>query len=237
MEELIRIKKTNQGEAVSARELYEFLGLNLAHWKRWYNKNIVKDDFFTDKVDYDTFTIMVNGNKTLDFAITMDMAKELAMMSRSKKGRVARRYFIACEKQLKSYNSLNHIEKEGIKRLNQVEGTKGVKEYLCKRFGPSKGVQIFIWWSKESHKEITGRSTKETKKLGIELGLKSKDRVSAKEIVRSIEPQNAFGLYVSDIAVQGGAGSALAINIGKAASKNLALKAPDIHTDKTLKPF
>ena len=62
---------------------------------------------------------MVNGNETVDFTridgevnltngipikefiLTIEMAKELSMLSKSPKGKDARQYFIACEKKLK----------------------------------------------------------------------------------------------------------------------------------------
>ena len=39
--------------------------------------------------------------RSRDYHITLDMAKELAMVENSEKGKQARRYFIACEKQAK----------------------------------------------------------------------------------------------------------------------------------------
>ena len=53
MNDLITIKTTENGNpAVSARELYEFLGYNPAAWSRWCNTNIIKNNFAIDGVDY-----------------------------------------------------------------------------------------------------------------------------------------------------------------------------------------
>ena len=42
--ELIKVKNENGKQLVSARELYDFLGLDKTHWKRWSDKNIVDDE-------------------------------------------------------------------------------------------------------------------------------------------------------------------------------------------------
>ena len=96
---LIEIQEKDGQNVVSARDLYIGLGYNLAHWKRWSNKNIIKSDDFIELEDYEGFTLMVNGNEVQDFIVTLDMAKELTMLSRTKKGKEIRKYFIAKEKE------------------------------------------------------------------------------------------------------------------------------------------
>lgn len=97
---LIKIENKEGKQVVSARELYDFLGLEKANWKRWYSKNIVEEEFFQEGVDYEGFVLMMNGNETKDYIITIDMAKELSMLTRTEKGKEARKYFIDCEKKL-----------------------------------------------------------------------------------------------------------------------------------------
>lgn len=235
MNNIIKISQTENGNVVSARELHKFLEVKteFSHWiKRMFEYGFEEDIDFTSILSKST-----GGRPSIDYALTLDCSKEISMIQRTEKGKIARKYFINCEKVVKQYNSLTDDEKEGIKRINQVEGTFSVRDYLVERFGKSKGVSVFIWWSKASHLGITGRTTRRTKKIGIELGLKSKDRASAKEVVRTIEPHNAFGLYVADLCVTGGASSDLAINIGKKAAKTIVNKAPLIETNKELKPF
>ena len=38
MNELVKVTESNGKQAVSARELYEKLGFNTAHWAKWYVK-------------------------------------------------------------------------------------------------------------------------------------------------------------------------------------------------------
>lgn len=101
MEELIKVTEKDGIQAVSARELYEFLGYDRSQWARWYQTNIEKNEFAVENEDYQTIDMMSNGNNTKDFALTIDFAKEISMLARNEKGKQARLYFIACEKKLK----------------------------------------------------------------------------------------------------------------------------------------
>lgn len=103
--ELIRIFDNNGGSAVSARELYLFLGYDSSQWKRWYTKNILNNEFAIENEDYEVFDIMSNtdkgGRPTKDFALAIDFAKKISMMSKTEKGEEARKYFLDCEKKAK----------------------------------------------------------------------------------------------------------------------------------------
>lgn len=102
MQELIKVTHGAQGErVVSARSLYEFLGYDKSQWKRWYEKNIIKNTFAIENQDWEGFDIMSNGNETKDFALSLDFAKRLAQMARTEKGEEVRDYFIECERKLK----------------------------------------------------------------------------------------------------------------------------------------
>lgn len=92
--------------SVLARTLYAFLQLNPAAYARWTQKNIVKNPYAMEHVDWEYFQPDVenpvesraSGRPSLDFVLTMDFAKRLSMMARSPKGEEARQYFLACEK-------------------------------------------------------------------------------------------------------------------------------------------
>ena len=43
-----------------------------------------------ENVDYVGFAIMANGNETTDFALTIDLAKKLAMQVRTDKGEMVK---------------------------------------------------------------------------------------------------------------------------------------------------
>ncbi|WP_162033494.1 phage antirepressor KilAC domain-containing protein [Chryseobacterium potabilaquae] len=101
MNELIKITENKGKQAVSARDLYEYLGFDKSQWARWYKKNIIENEFAIENVDYHVFDIKSNsnnGSKTKEFALSIEFAMRISMMAKTRKGEQARLYFIECEK-------------------------------------------------------------------------------------------------------------------------------------------
>jgi anti-repressor protein len=96
-------------DTVNARELHTFLEVG-RYFANWIKVRIDKYGF----VEGEDFTVIsrlpnsASGNRgaTKEYFITLDMAKELAMVERNEKGKQARRYFIDCEKQLNEQKQL-----------------------------------------------------------------------------------------------------------------------------------
>lgn len=98
----------NAVETVSARTLHEFLE-SKQQFATWI-KNRITDYDFQENQD---FICVSQKNETQradgqigvavsnEYYITLDMAKELAMVERNDKGKQARQYFIACERKLR----------------------------------------------------------------------------------------------------------------------------------------
>jgi anti-repressor protein len=90
-------------DTVNARDLHAFLEVG-RDFNTWINARI-KRYGFEEGVDYTVISQSPkrgSGNRgvTKEYFITLDMAKELAMVELNDKGKQARRYFIDCEKQL-----------------------------------------------------------------------------------------------------------------------------------------
>lgn len=101
---IIKVIANEQGsQVVSARDLHEFLE-SKQDFSTWI-KNRIKKYGLIENQDYNllhNFVEQVSGTKQLiEYALTLDSAKELAMVEGNDKGREARQYFIACEKKLK----------------------------------------------------------------------------------------------------------------------------------------
>lgn len=87
---------------VNARDLHEFLGVG-KRFASWITERIAEYGFVKNQ----DFIIISQirekigrGRPARDYHLTLDTAKELAMVERNEKGRQIRRYFIECEKQL-----------------------------------------------------------------------------------------------------------------------------------------
>jgi anti-repressor protein len=100
MNEIIKIEQSVIGaekvNSVNSRDIYEYLEVK-RQYADWIKTAIDKYDF----IEGEDFTIhkFVNGRATQsDYIVTLDMAKELCMVSNTPKGRETRKYFIEVEK-------------------------------------------------------------------------------------------------------------------------------------------
>ena len=110
MNELIQISSAivggNESETVNARDLHVFIESS-QDFSTWIRKR-VKQYGFEEGKDYLLHKIVEQvphqgGARTsgrTEYIITLDMAKELAMVERNVKGKAVREYFIACERKV-----------------------------------------------------------------------------------------------------------------------------------------
>lgn len=88
-----------------ARNLHKFLGVG-KHFSSWISERIAEYGFVENQ-DYVIASQIREakargGHNRKDYHLTLDTAKELAMVERNDKGRQVRRYFIDCEKRLRN---------------------------------------------------------------------------------------------------------------------------------------
>ena len=110
---LINVNERDLGngsvQTVNARDLHAFLevGKVFAAWI----KERIEQYGFADGTDYVTFenlsfpkseSAKARPQRIIEYALTLDMAKELAMVERNEKGKQARQYFIECERKAKT---------------------------------------------------------------------------------------------------------------------------------------
>lgn len=96
-----------QEQCVDARDLHTFLEVG-RDFTTWIKDRISEYGFV---VEQDFIICSPNsgskkrgGANRVDYILSLEMAKELAMVEKNEKGREARRYFIACERSSKQLN-------------------------------------------------------------------------------------------------------------------------------------
>ena len=175
MRDLIKITTNDEGkQLVSARELHEKLILEEGKEERfsqWFKRHLQYG--FEENIDFTSvkiFTVVNNGAKRelQDYAITIDMAKEICMLQKSDKGREFRKYFIECEKKLKAIDNkaqllldiYNGGEKAiaASKKLHEIEAAPIKAELKEANIQLQKDKQ---WWSIKRVAIITNTSWKD----------------------------------------------------------------------------
>lgn len=124
--ELIKITEQNGKQAVSARELHTFLDIE-TRFDIWIKRMFGYG--FEENKDYETCSFLNLNNQTvIDYALSLDMSKEISMIQRSEKGKIARQYFLECEKKLK--NPIQSISKIDLARMIIESETENQKLQL-----------------------------------------------------------------------------------------------------------
>ncbi|EPB6645301.1 antA/AntB antirepressor family protein [Escherichia coli] len=124
----------------NARDLHAFLevGKDFSTWIRIR----ISEYEFTENQDF----ILLpktgeqrkgrGGHNRKDYHLTLDTAKELAMVEHNEKGRQIRRYFIECEKKLRSMQPAQQFTDEEIILLCYMQVQMENAQDICKRLYP-----------------------------------------------------------------------------------------------------
>lgn len=106
MNELIKIESREVSgsvvQTVNARALWQFVE-SKQNFSDWIKNRIAQYDFH-EECDYTVHKIMTQYNQIdrIDYHLTLDAGKEVAMVENNEKGRQVRRYFIECERRAKT---------------------------------------------------------------------------------------------------------------------------------------
>ena len=87
-------------QTVNARDLHAFLKVGSA-FKDWIARRIEEYGFLEEKDFCSFLSESAGGRPAKEYAISIDMAKELSMVERNEQGKRARQYFIECERRAK----------------------------------------------------------------------------------------------------------------------------------------
>lgn len=134
MNELIKITYHNDQPAVSARELHEFLEVG-THFKDWFPR--MCEYGFKEGEDFCSFlSESTGGRPAQDAVLSIDMAKEICMIQRNEKGKLARQYFLALERDWNSpekvmSRALRYAEQE-LKQVRALNSALTVDNQIMK---------------------------------------------------------------------------------------------------------
>jgi phage anti-repressor protein len=158
---------------INSRELYFELGLAKGQYSRWIKLNLYDNPFFVENIDFMRVRHNVEGNEVVSAMVTIDTAKHLAMVSRSKKAHEIREYFIEVEKRFReqSQNSETQFDRE-LKAFNnsvemlRVNGASKIK--MIRTFHESQNLETSYLpeYSDENH---TFALTHLLKKFGVKM--------------------------------------------------------------------
>ena len=139
MNELIKISYNKSDEpVVSGRDLHEKLEIETPY-KQWFDR--MCEYGFEDNKDYCTFLCNrsdgLAGKPRTDHIITLDMAKQIAMIQRTDKGKEIREYFIEIEKAWSSPEKLMaRALKVAERTISQLETTVAVQSQQLAEAAP-----------------------------------------------------------------------------------------------------
>ena len=183
-------------QTVNARDVWQFLEIK-KDFSDWIKHYIKRYDFIEGQ-DYLRSPNLGSEHK-VEYFVSLDMAKELAMVQNNPKGKEARQYFIQCEKIAKTVieklirqreRQLTHEWKQTREsgKIARREATDAIQEFC--NFCKSQGSQNSHWYYKSiteliydaviipgGNKEIVQRKKELKKKYG-------KDTLSLDELIK-----------------------------------------------------
>ena len=167
MNELLKVNYDNDRITLSARELHEFLGIKSV-FTTWFNRMCE----YGFQESYDFLPILEEssgGRPSTDYQITLDMAKEIAMIQRSDKGKEVRQYFLELERRWNSPEAVMNRALEYSRK--QVKALMEEKQGLIEENKELKPKALFADAVSASNESILiGQLAKLIRQNGYEIG-------------------------------------------------------------------
>lgn len=170
MNEIVKVNYDNEQPTVSARELYKSLEVS-KRFSAWFETN---SQGFVENEDYTSVlsgTVVNNGahREIQDYALTVDMAKHICLMSRTEKGKECRQYLIDLEK---AWNTPEQVMARALKLADkEIDRLKADNKVLLEDTARMKPKEIFADAVAASSTAILiGELAKLLRQNGIDIG-------------------------------------------------------------------
>ena len=173
MKDLLKINYDAEQPTISARELYKSLEIS-KRFSAWFESNsqgfIENEDFTSVLVGTE---VQNNGGVQVrelqDYALTVDMAKHLCLMSRTEKGKQCRQYLIDLEK---AWNTPEQVMARALKLADkEIDRLKADNKVLLEDTARMKPKEVFADAVAASHTSILiGELAKLLKRNGVKTG-------------------------------------------------------------------
>lgn len=168
MNELLKVNYDNDRITLSARELHKFLGVT-ERFGNWFER--MNQYGFQESIDYlgrKVFNTQAH-QELQDYEITLDMAKEIAMIQRSDKGKEVRQYFLELERRWNSPEAVMNRALEYSRK--QVKALMEEKQGLIEENKELKPKALFADAVSTSNESILiGQLAKLIRQNGYEIG-------------------------------------------------------------------
>lgn len=149
MNELIKINYTSDRPTVSARDLHEFLEVDTPY-RLWFPR--MCEYGFSEGEDFRTFLCESTGGRPAqDAQLTIEMAKEICMLQRNEKGKIARQYFIQLEK---DWNSPERVMARALQiaeqTLSELKTENAQQKQLLAEYSPKASYYDVVLQTKDA---------------------------------------------------------------------------------------
>jgi phage anti-repressor protein len=199
MKELFVVTRHNGKKVVSAKAVHAKLEVK-TRFDIWFSRR-VQEYGFIDGKDFCSIVIESTGGRpSTDYAISLDMGKELGMLEGNEIGKEIRKYFIELEKSAQpDFTKISSIE-DHTKREIQILNSKEVNTYNYEQGGKQYMLQYNInnclWHTGLTPKQIRERFKNSKFTVAI--------KKNAKEIIRRVDPISACSMSLTDSMVKMG---------------------------------
>lgn len=142
MNEIIQINYESENPTVSARDLHEALEVG-TRFNDWFPR-MAEYGFIEGKDFYSKMSKTpesTGGRPSVDYEVSVDMAKQICMIQRTEKGRIYRQYFLDLEK---AWNTPEQVFARALKLADkEIDRLKADKSVLIEDVQRMKPKEIF----------------------------------------------------------------------------------------------